>query len=68
MRQALVLAFAAGALTGVAGSLTLRRRWQGAGLSADAAGAQLDQSIFPPLGGPFDGPSPDSVSMPVQQA
>ncbi|MBQ0906545.1 hypothetical protein [Micromonospora sp. U21] len=61
-----MLAFAAGALTGAAGMLTLRRRWQEADTPTDEAGAQLGQSA-PPLGGRYDSPSQKSVSTPAAQ-
>ncbi|MEW1587580.1 hypothetical protein AB0283_19340 [Micromonospora vinacea] len=53
-RQALILAFAAGTLTGAAGMLTLRRARQDGDFSRGADAAQLDESIAPPLGGRFD--------------
>ncbi|RLP86445.1 hypothetical protein EAD98_28760 [Micromonospora sp. CV4] len=65
-RPALMLAFAAGALTGAAGMLTLRRRWQEADISADAAGAAAGKSS-PPLGGRYDNPTQKTVSTPATQ-
>lgn len=71
-RQALALAFAAGALTGAVSTLALRRRRhdgsmppEGVGgpfMGGDVAGP-LGESRVPPLGGRFDAPSHASVSM-----
>ncbi|WP_158610726.1 hypothetical protein [Micromonospora sp. BL4] len=46
--------------------LTLRRRWQEADISADAAGAEAGQST-PPLGGRYDNPTQKNVSAPATQ-
>ncbi|MEH0934504.1 hypothetical protein [Micromonospora psammae] len=62
-RQALILAFAAGALTGAAGTLALRRRQQGSGLPA----GHLDETFIPSLSGRSDGRSPGSMSTSAAQ-
>ncbi|TDC38402.1 hypothetical protein [Micromonospora sp. KC213] len=67
IRQALILAFAAGALTGSAGALTLRRRRQEGGFPAGDAAGHLTEPSGPPLGERFDGPSLGSTSMPAAQ-
>lgn len=61
-RQALILAFAAGTLTGAAGMLTLRRARQEGDLPRGVDAGQLDESIAPPLGGRFDASPQGSVS------
>jgi hypothetical protein len=66
-RQALILAFAAGALTGSAGVLTLRRRRQEGGFpAADAVGHLTETPVSSP-GGRVDGPSQGLVGMPAAQ-
>ncbi|WP_430503083.1 hypothetical protein ACQRWP_16285 [Micromonospora trifolii] len=50
-RRALILAFAAGALTGAAGTLTLRRHRQEVDFAAGDVAGQLDDGTAPPLGG-----------------
>ncbi len=61
-RRALILAFAAGALTGTAGTLTLRRRRQEDGFAAGDVAAQLGGGSAPSLGGRIDGPQQTSTS------
>ncbi|MFE9193045.1 hypothetical protein ACFYL6_25925 [Micromonospora sp. NPDC007208] len=64
-RRALILAFAAGALTGAAGTLTLRRRGQDGAFPTDVVG-QLDADLTPPLGGRIDAsPQGPPVSLPA---
>ena len=69
-RQALILAFAAGAatgaVTGVAGTFSLRRRQDGGFPTGDAA-RQLDEGLDPSLGGRIDAPSQGPVSIPAAQ-
>ncbi len=66
-RQALILAFAAGALTGSVGALTLRRRRQEGGFPAGGVAGHLTETPVPSLGGCFDGPSQGEMSMPAAQ-
>lgn len=66
-RQALILAFAAGAVTGAASTLALRRRRQEPGMLTGDLGGHLGEPAFPPLDSGFDGPSPGSMSMPATQ-
>ncbi|MEU4399411.1 hypothetical protein [Micromonospora orduensis] len=66
-RRALVLAFAAGTLTGAAGMLTLRRSRQDGYLPSGADAGQLDESVAPPLGGRFDASPQGPVSTPAAQ-
>ncbi|MFI6262960.1 hypothetical protein [Micromonospora sp. NPDC051006] len=47
IRQALVLAFAVGALTGAAGALMLRRHRQGSDIPAGDAAGHLSDTAFP---------------------
>ncbi|MEV0425463.1 hypothetical protein [Micromonospora sp. NPDC050495] len=56
MRQALLLAFAAGTLAGAAGAMTLRRRQQHEDGWA-GAGGRLDENSLPPFNGRLDGPA-----------
>ncbi|KKJ93730.1 hypothetical protein [Micromonospora sp. HK10] len=56
LRQALLLAFAAGTLTGAAGAMALRRRPQD-GDGWAGAGGRLDENSFPPFNGRMDGPA-----------
>lgn len=66
-RQPLILAFAAGALTAAAGTLTLRRRRQAGALPTDAEAGQLDDSPVPSLAARIDGPAQNPISMPTVQ-
>lgn len=67
VRQALILAFGAGALAGAAGTLTLRLRRQGGDIpTADAVG-HLGDTAFPSPVGRSDGPSPGAVTAPALQ-
>lgn len=66
-RQALILAFAAGTLTGAAGMLTLRRSRQDRGLPQGDVGGQLDESAASSLDGRFDASPQRPVSMPAAQ-
>ncbi|WP_406070557.1 hypothetical protein [Micromonospora sp. NBC_01638] len=66
-RQALILAFAAGAVTGAAGTLTLRRRRQDGGFPTGDIASQFDERIAPTLGGRIDAPSHGPVSRPAAQ-
>ncbi|MBM0202483.1 hypothetical protein JNW90_04640 [Micromonospora sp. STR1s_5] len=66
-RQALILAFAAGTLTGAAGMLTLRRARQDGDFTRGDVAGQLDESIAPPLGGRFDASPQGPVSTPAAQ-
>ncbi|NYH41963.1 hypothetical protein HNR22_001690 [Micromonospora jinlongensis] len=50
-RRALILAFAAGALTGAAGTLTLRRHRQEGDFATGDVTGQLDDVATPSLGG-----------------
>lgn len=74
VRQALILAFAAGALTGAASTLTLRRRRPDSGIPAEDArgplmtsgvGGPVGETTLPPLGARFDAPPQGSVTMPA---
>ncbi|MEH1164018.1 hypothetical protein V6V47_01375 [Micromonospora sp. CPCC 205539] len=65
-RQALALAFAAGAMFGAAGTLTLRRRQSEVDLPGEVAG-HLDAAPVPPLGGRLGGSSPAPVREPAAQ-
>ncbi|WP_433342821.1 hypothetical protein [Micromonospora sp. CA-111912] len=71
-RQALVLAFAAGAVTGAASMLTLRRRRHDAGmpgqdvhgsLRGDDVAGPLGESAVPPVSARLDAPAHGPVSM-----
>ncbi|MET7951009.1 hypothetical protein [Micromonospora sp. NPDC005324] len=65
-RRALILAFAAGALTGAAGTLTLRRRRQESDFAAGDVAGQLDDGTAPSLGGRIDAsPQGSPVSLPA---
>ncbi|MEV0329367.1 hypothetical protein AB0H63_23405 [Micromonospora echinospora] len=71
VRQALILAFAAGALSGAVSTLTLRRRADGirsedvhGSLVGDVAGP-LGETTVPPLGGRFDASLPGSAGVPA---
>ncbi|MEU4788819.1 hypothetical protein AB0F95_03820 [Micromonospora tulbaghiae] len=72
-RQALVLAFSAGAVTGAVSMLTLRRRGGDAGtFGEDVRGplgehvvGPLGEAAAPPLGGKINAPSGSSASMPA---
>ncbi|MEU4472622.1 hypothetical protein [Micromonospora sp. NPDC023888] len=66
-RQALILAFAAGAVAGAAGTLTLRRGRHDGGFSTGDAAGQLDESAAPRLGGRIDASPQGPVSMPAAQ-
>ncbi|MET7707486.1 hypothetical protein [Micromonospora sp. NPDC005413] len=66
-RQALILAFAAGTLTGAAGMLTLRRSRQDGDLPTGDVAGQLDESVAPSLGGRFDASPQGPVSTPAAQ-
>ncbi|MFC6022864.1 hypothetical protein ACFP2T_42760 [Plantactinospora solaniradicis] len=66
-RQTLILAFAAGALTAAAGTLTLRRRRQDGGLPTDADAGQLDGNPVPSLEGRIDGLPQNPISTPTAQ-
>ncbi|MBM0238141.1 hypothetical protein JNW88_15045 [Micromonospora sp. ATA32] len=67
-RQALILAFWVGALTGAAGALTLRRRRQAGDIPAGDVAGHLGDTASPPPGRRFDKPSQGSVKTPeVQQ-
>lgn len=66
-RQALVLAFAAGALTGAASALTMRRRRQDGDFPAGDVAGQLGESAVPLLGERFDGSPQNSISTPAIQ-
>ncbi|WP_200215463.1 hypothetical protein [Micromonospora coerulea] len=66
IRQALILAFGLGALTGAAGALTLHRRQAGDIPAGDAA-SQLGDTALPSPGGRFDEPSQGSVKTPAVQ-
>ncbi|MDZ5444444.1 hypothetical protein U2F26_17135 [Micromonospora sp. 4G57] len=66
-RPALILAFAAGALTGAASALTLRRRRQEGGIPPSDVADQLGETAVPSLGGPFDGPAQESMTTPAVQ-
>ncbi|MET8123324.1 hypothetical protein [Micromonospora sp. NPDC005189] len=66
-RRALILAFAAGTLTGAAGMLTLRRSWQDGGLPRGDVAGQLDESAALSLDGRFDASPQGPVSMPAAQ-
>ncbi|SCL15392.1 hypothetical protein [Micromonospora inyonensis] len=72
VRQALILAFAAGALSGVASTLTLRRRRVGGIRSEDVHGplmgdvaGPLGETTVPPLGGRIDAPPQGAVGIPA---
>jgi hypothetical protein len=66
-RQALIVAFAAGALTGAAGTLALRRRRPDEGISEGDVAAWLDESVSPSLGGRLDAPSQEPAGAPAAQ-
>lgn len=66
-RQALILAFTAGTLTGAAGMLTLRRARQDRDFARGDVAGQLGESIAPPLGGRFDASPQGPVSAPAAQ-
>lgn len=66
-RRALILAFAAGTLTGAAGMLTLRRSRQDGYLPRGADGGQIDESVAAPLGGRFDASPQGPAGMPAAQ-
>ena len=63
VRQALILAFGAGALTGVTGTLALRRRHRGDGFPASDVAGQFDEAPVPSPGVRLDGPAQASRSM-----
>jgi hypothetical protein len=66
-RPALILAFAAGALTGAASMLTLRRRRQEGGIPPSDVAGQMGETPVPSLAGRFDGPAQESMIMPAVQ-
>lgn len=65
-RQALILAFAAGAVTGAAGTFRLRRRQAGGFPTGEVAG-KFDEGLDPSLAGRIDAPPRGAVSMPAAQ-
>jgi hypothetical protein len=67
MRQALLLAFAAGALTGAAGTTMLRRRQQEDDIRAAATVGRSGETDLPSLGGRLEGPAPDTLRAPAAQ-
>ncbi|MCO1596198.1 hypothetical protein M8C17_13595 [Micromonospora sp. RHAY321] len=66
-RQALFLAFAAGAVAGAASMLTLRRGRQDGGFPAGDVAGQLDDGFAPSLGGSIDASPQGPVSTPAAQ-
>nr|WP_146218439.1 hypothetical protein [Micromonospora acroterricola] len=66
-RQALILAFTAGAVTGAASMLTLRRRHQDADFPVGDVEGQLDDGLTPSLGGRIDASPQGPMSMPAAQ-
>ncbi|WCN79451.1 hypothetical protein [Micromonospora sp. LH3U1] len=66
-RQQLILAFAAGAVIGAAGTLTLRRRRQDGGFPTGDVASEFDEGIAPTLGGRIDAPSHGPVIRPAAQ-
>ncbi|MCX4471612.1 hypothetical protein OOK41_15100 [Micromonospora sp. NBC_01655] len=76
VRQALILAFAAGALTGAASTLTLRRCRHDSGIPAEDArgplmasgvGGPLGETTLPSLEARFDAPPQGSVNVPAAE-
>ncbi|MFI6256979.1 hypothetical protein ACIBCL_12770 [Micromonospora zamorensis] len=67
-RQTLILAFAAGAVTGAASMLTLRGRRQDGGFPAAGVEGQLDDGLAPPMtSGRIDAPPHRPGSLPAAQ-
>lgn len=66
-RQALILAFTAGAVTGAASILTLRRRRQDGDFPAGDIAGQLDDGLAPSLGGRIDASPQRPMNMPATQ-
>lgn len=67
IRQALILAFGVGALTGATGALTLRRRRHADDIPAADVASHLADTALPPLSRRSDEPSPGSVKTPAVQ-
>ncbi|MEV4721790.1 hypothetical protein AB0J94_31770 [Micromonospora noduli] len=66
-RQTLILAFAAGAMTGAASMLTLRGRRQDGDFRAADVTSQLDDALAPSLDRRIDASAQGPKSMPAAQ-